>query len=482
VRGPFVVVGDTLLDRDVTGRVERVSPDAPVPVVDETASVTRPGGAGLAAALAAAPDAAGGEGREVVLVTALGRDEAGREVARLLDRAGVRVIDVGLAGPTPEKVRIRAGDRSLLRLDRNCAPVAGVGPLPREAVRVLRAAAAVLVSDYGRGVSAASSVRSAVAGRPARTPAVWDPHPRGARPVAGCRLVTPNRAEASGLAPETGPAGGLAGRLAGGPASGPDWLAAAETVARSLRDRWEAAAVTVTLGAHGALVVDGPGPAFVVPAPPVGTAGDPCGAGARFAAAAGAALAAGAVVSEAVVAAVHAASRFVAAGGAAAVRFGYGATPPEPPGPARAEDVVAAARARGGTVVATGGCFDVVHAGHVSLLEGARALGDCLVVCLNSDESVRRLKGAGRPRSPEGDREAVLLALSCVDAVAVFDEDTPAAVLDRLRPDVFVKGGDYAGADLPEAETLARWGGQAVVLPYLAGRSTTRLFQEVVSQ
>jgi rfaE bifunctional protein nucleotidyltransferase chain/domain len=131
-------------------------------------------------------------------------------------------------------------------------------------------------------------------------------------------------------------------------------------------------------------------------------------------------------------------------------------------------------------VVATGGCFDVLHAGHVRLLAEARSLGDCLVVCLNSDASVRRLKGPGRPRSSQSDRAAVLLALSSVDAVAVFDEDTPAEVLDRLRPDVWVKGGDYAGTELPEAGVLARWGGQAVVLPYLAGRSTTRLLQEVV--
>ncbi|MFP5319871.1 MAG: PfkB family carbohydrate kinase [Acidimicrobiia bacterium] len=459
--GPLVVVGDTLLDRDVAGRVERLSPDAPVPVVDETGSCARPGGAGLAAALAAT----GSPGREVVLVTALGRDAAGREAAALLDAAGVRVVDLGLDGLTPEKVRIRAGDRSLLRLDRNCTDPAAVGALTPEAGSALRSAAAVLVSDYGRGLTGVASLCSALSDLDPRTPRVWDPHPRGATPVKGCRLVTPNRAEAQGFAPD--PAGTS--------------LADHARRARLLRERWGAAAVSVTLGPRGALVVDGPGPPFVVPAAPVG-GGDPCGAGDRFAAAAAVALAEGAVVSEAVVAAVHAASTFVAAGGAGAVRLG-GTTsvPAAPPPPGRVEDVIAAVRAGGGTVVATGGCFDVVHAGHVSLLEGARALGDCLVVCLNSDDSVRRLKGAGRPRSPQEDRAAVLLALSCVDAVAVFDEDTPAAVLDRLRPDVFVKGGDYAGADLPEAETLARWGGQAVVLPYLAGRSTTRLLQEVAN-
>jgi rfaE bifunctional protein nucleotidyltransferase chain/domain len=126
-------------------------------------------------------------------------------------------------------------------------------------------------------------------------------------------------------------------------------------------------------------------------------------------------------------------------------------------------------------VVATGGCFDLVHAGHVGLLESARRIGDCLIVCLNSDASVTRRKGPGRPLNPAADRARVLAALGSVDAVVVFEEDTPEAVLARLRPDVWVKGGDYSVQDLPEAETLRAWGGQAVVLPYLDGRSTTLL-------
>jgi rfaE bifunctional protein nucleotidyltransferase chain/domain len=172
-------------------------------------------------------------------------------------------------------------------------------------------------------------------------------------------------------------------------------------------------------------------------------------------------------------AAVEAASAFVAAGGAA----GGGAAAPVP------EDAVAlAARVRrsGGTVVATGGCFDLLHAGHVRMLEQARALGDCLVVCLNSDASVGRLKGPDRPLVAERDRAAVLGALACVDGVVVFDEDEPTAVLRRLRPHVWAKGGDYAVAELPEAAALAAWGGQAVIVPYVAGRSTTGLIEKAV--
>jgi rfaE bifunctional protein nucleotidyltransferase chain/domain len=132
-------------------------------------------------------------------------------------------------------------------------------------------------------------------------------------------------------------------------------------------------------------------------------------------------------------------------------------------------------RARGGRVVATGGCFDLLHAGHVAALSAARQLGDCLVVCVNSDESVHRLKGAGRPLQPADDRVRVLAALQAVDAVVVFDEDTPEQVLAQLRPDVWVKGGDYSSASLPEARLLRSWGGEVVTVPYLSGRSTSEL-------
>ncbi|MGW4152669.1 D-glycero-beta-D-manno-heptose 1-phosphate adenylyltransferase, partial [Micromonospora chersina] len=157
-----------------------------------------------------------------------------------------------------------------------------------------------------------------------------------------------------------------------------------------------------------------------------------------------------------------------------------GVSLPEPPRPAEAvrsaEELVARVRADGGTVVATGGCFDILHAGHLATLQAARRLGDCLVVCLNSDRSVRGLKGPERPVHPEQDRARLLAALDCVDAVVVFDEPTPHQVLGRLRPDVWVKGGDYAGDDapeLPEAELVRRWGGRVVTVPFLAGRSTT---------
>ncbi|HVM01840.1 MAG TPA: adenylyltransferase/cytidyltransferase family protein, partial [Acidimicrobiales bacterium] len=236
--------------------------------------------------------------------------------------------------------------------------------------------------------------------------------------------------------------------------------------------------------AQGAVLVEEGSPPLAVPTAGA-VAGDPCGAGDRFASAAAGLLADGALPSEAVAAAVAAASGFVAAGGAAAVRLEAPAPPPLAPaaepglGPF---ELAARVRAGGGTVVATGGCFDLLHAGHVSVLEAARALGDCLIVCLNSDASVRRLKGPGRPLQSQGDRARVLSALGCVDGLAVFDDDTPVPTLERLRPHLFAKGADYDLGRLPEAAVLERWGGQAVVLPYLEGRSTTRLVQEAAGR
>jgi rfaE bifunctional protein nucleotidyltransferase chain/domain len=208
-----------------------------------------------------------------------------------------------------------------------------------------------------------------------------------------------------------------------------------------------------------------------VPARPA-PGGDPCGAGDRFASYAACALADGASLTDAVLGAVAAASRFVAAGGAVALDAEVPASETDP------VDLAHAVRASGGTVVATGGCFDLLHPGHIRTLEAARSLGDCLVVCLNSDASVARLKGPGRPVLGVEDRAAVLRALRCVDGVLVFDEDTPGAALERLRPDVWAKGADYAELELPEAAVLSRWGGEVVLLPFVDGKSTTRIIEE----
>jgi D-beta-D-heptose 7-phosphate kinase/D-beta-D-heptose 1-phosphate adenosyltransferase len=449
--GPLVVVGDTLLDVDVTGSAERLCPDAPVPVLDLVDQTSRPGGAGLAAALAAR------DGADVVLVSAVADDGDGVALGRVLAEAGVRLVAVPTTGSTPVKRRLRAGEQSLLRLDSGSA--GSIGTPPAEALEAIADASAVLVSDYGRGVTGQEQLRAALTAAARRAPLTWDPHPRGSDPVTGARLVTPNESEADAWAERLGHEDPTPGRLARVSAQAADLVRA-----------WQSHAVTVTLGSRGALLSRGETSPSVIPAPSV-RAVDTCGAGDRFASAAALALADGAVTLEAVQAAVRSAAAFVAAGGAAGFSAGAGEQQADSTG----FDRVEAVRAEGGTVVATGGCFDLLHAGHVATLEAARSLGDCLVVCLNSDASVRRLKGPSRPLVPQDDRARVLAALEPVDAVLVFDEDTPLEALRNLRPDVWVKGGDYAGAELPEAPLLGEWGGQSVVVPYLRGHSTTEL-------
>ncbi|MFD8524202.1 D-glycero-beta-D-manno-heptose 1-phosphate adenylyltransferase [Streptomyces capillispiralis] len=456
---PLVVVGDVLLDEDIEGVATRLAPDAPAPVVDVTGDRRHPGGAGLAAALAARG------GRDVVLVTALGDDPASEAVRRELS-GRVRLLELPLHGTLPVKTRVLAGGRPVVRIDRG----GGTPGEPDDAVReALAGAHAVLVADYGRHT--AGAVRAPLEDAARHTPLVWDPHPKGDPPVPGARIVTPNAAEAVAL-------------CAGAPGAPPDGsapegssLGAFAVRGARLAERWRAAGVAVTLGERGVLLTrPGGGTPMLIPAP-FRADGDPCGAGDCFAATTVAALADGLLPEEALQRAVAEAAAFVAAGGAGNPDLWH---TPAVPGPARspaadAFELAEAVRARGGTVVATGGCFDLVHAGHVGLLESARRIGDCLIVCLNSDASVTRRKGPGRPLTPAADRARVLAALGSVDAVVVFEEDTPEAVLGRLRPDVWVKGGDYSVQALPEAEVLRTWGGQAVVLPYLDGRSTTLL-------
>lgn len=484
----LVVVGDALLDRDVVGQVRRLAPDAPAPVVEEAREHARPGGAALAATFAAR------SGAQVVLITALADDRAGRELKSLITAEGISVVDCGAVGPTAEKIRIGSPRGPLVRWDRggsrDVIGLPGAAWPDADLDAAFRGADAILVSDYGRGMTAAPIIRRRLAA--ARAPLVWDPHPRGAPALSKTSLVCPSAQELAQLplGPEAGtprrPRVGEGADAAMPPAER-DPLGGLVEQAQALLTHWDARNVVVTRGDRGAVLLSDDGGVLVVPVQPV-QGQDACGAGDHFAVCAALALARGALPSEAVMTAVAGAASFVRDGGVAALREA-GRTRAAAstssgsrgvPAGGDAFEVAAHVHAAGGTVVATGGCFDLLHAGHVRLLSDARSLGDCLIVCLNSDESVRRLKGPGRPLVSQEDRAAVLLGLGSVDAVVVFDEDTPAAALQGLRPHVFVKGADYTVERLPEASVVARWGGQAVVLPYLAGRSTSRLVAEVV--
>jgi rfaE bifunctional protein nucleotidyltransferase chain/domain/rfaE bifunctional protein kinase chain/domain len=443
------VVGDALLDLDWDGDVRRVSRDAPAMVLDSPTERARPGGAALAAALTVAT------GGDVTFVTALGRDPEGRRLRALLDAAGVDVVDLVLDGPTPVKLRLRSGSHSLVRVDRACSPVAPAGRWTAAADAAVAGACAVLVSDYGRGLAARPEVAAAASGA---APVVWDPHVGGPRPPRRVTLATPNLEEAHALAGGAGPP--------------PDRLSAVVALAADTAAAL-GCAVAVTAGARGAVLAGAGALPAVVPATAV--TGDVCGAGDQFAASAALALAAGATPLAAVERAVVDAAAFVAGVAPPAARGGTRGRVVALQDAQRIGPTSAAVHRAGGVVVAAGGCFDVLHAGHVQLLDQARRLGDHLVVCLNSDDSVRRLKGPGRPLNSAPDRAAVLRSLAAVDEVVVFDEDTPAAALAAIRPDLFVKGADYLDADLEERAAMAAWGGQVVVLPLVAERSTTRL-------
>ncbi|WP_249043257.1 bifunctional heptose 7-phosphate kinase/heptose 1-phosphate adenyltransferase, partial [Georgenia thermotolerans] len=291
-RAHVVVVGDVVLDADVDGRVERLSPDAPVPVVDVTGRRESPGGAGLAALLCAA-------GAQVTLVAPVADDAAGARLAAQLERH-LTLVRLPHQGGTRTKTRIRSGGQSLVRVDDGGPGAPGdLDAEAREAVReVLAAADAVLVSDYGAGVTRDPALRDLLATAACRRPVVWDPHPRGGEPVVGATLATPNLAEARGACGEDAPPDVLAARLAAG---------------------WGVRAVCVTAGATGAFLAAAGTEAVFVPAVSA-AGGDPCGAGDQFAATVTVALAGGALPSEAVERAVVDASAWVAAGGAEGYR------------------------------------------------------------------------------------------------------------------------------------------------------------------
>ena len=433
-RGPLVVLGDSLLDIDIDGEANRLSPEAPVPVVDVSRQRRRPGGAGLAALLAAR------SGGDVILVTAIGVDDHGHALRNLL-ADHLEVCALPLDGSTVSKCRIAAGEVPMLRIDSGSGQ-ARRGPLPAGVVRTIAGAGAILVADYGRGVADLPAIRQALLQRTNSVPVIWDPHPRGPHPVRGCTLVTPNATEARLFSRAEHP--GEQGR--------------------QLCVQWHARAIAVTVGGQGAVLTEADPPRTRhLPPPDFPQVGhgrvDTLGAGDQFAVAAALALLEGDDAREAVEAAVCSAAQFVQAGGAAAVST------------TSADPTNLAAR----TPERTGGCFDLLHRGDISLLTQARALGDALVVCLNSDASVRRAKGAGRPVVSQQDRAAVLAALAAVDGVAIFEEKTPAALLSRLQPDLWVKGTDYADCVLPEAEVVERLGGRVVLLPVVPGYSTTHL-------
>jgi rfaE bifunctional protein nucleotidyltransferase chain/domain/rfaE bifunctional protein kinase chain/domain len=445
-----LVVGDVMVDEWRFTDADRVSREAPAPVLTLRRRQICAGGAGNAAANLAAL------GARPSLAAVVGQDPAGERLAARLTSGGVEDRMIRVPGrSTPVKRRLLAGGQIVAREDE-----AGGGPVPAAAVRELigmleRATEPVLVvADYGLGGLPEPVRRWLMRHRERFRLVALDAHDllswRGLAPT----VMAPSLAEA-------GP----------GPA---------DSAARRLREEFGAGVVAVTLGGEGA-VVAGPHTLHATRARAAPEA-HAVGAGDAYLAAMTLALAAGAPVEVAADVAQAAAGVGVACEGTClcdaeplrAALTGQVTTD-------GLDRIVRRRRAGGARVVFTNGCFDVLHRGHVSYLRQARELGDLLVVAVNSDAGVRRLKGPGRPVVPVEDRVAVLAALSCVDYVVVFEEDSPAGLIERVRPDLYVKGGDYPPELVPEAALVRRLGGQVRTLGYVPDRSTSAIIDRIRS-
>ncbi len=458
-----LVVGDVMLDRYWQGPTSRISPEAPVPVVKVEGDELRPGGAANVALNAAAL------GAQVALVGLVGEDaEAGLLADRLATR-GVASDFVAVPGSrTITKLRILSKHQQLIRLDFEDGFVAcdGGGILDRF-LQALPRAKAVVLSDYAKGVlrDPQPLIRAA---RERGLPVVVDPKGTDFERYRGATLLTPNQSEFEAVVGTVLDDVDLAAKGC------------------ALRDALDLEAILVTRSEKGmCLLQRGHAPVHLPTR--AREVYDVTGAGDTVVAVLAAALAAGEAMHEAVALSNLGAGVVVGKVGTATVSPAELAAAMEQHLPIRTgavtEDdlvaLVARARAAGERIVMTNGCFDILHAGHVTYLQQARALGDRLIVAVNDDDSVRRLKGEARPVNPREAREIVLAALAAVDWVVPFSEDTPRRLICRVCPDVLVKGGDYRIEDIAGGECVLAAGGEVKVLPFLSGHSTSSMIATI---
>jgi D-beta-D-heptose 7-phosphate kinase / D-beta-D-heptose 1-phosphate adenosyltransferase len=461
---PVMVVGDVMLDRHVHGHVRRISPEAPVPVVSLAGEVHTPGGAGNVAATLAAL------GSPVTLAGLVGPDAEGAELAQALRAKGVArlALHQGPGLQTITKTRILSeGQQQLLRLDRDgdrAAFAAAAGDLLGRILPRLDEQAAVVLADYEKGAITPEVARAVIDGcRRRGIPCVVDPKKVDFSAYARATVVTPNLLEAE--------------RTAGRPLAGDEAVARA---ADEMRLALDLDAMLITRGAEG-MTLSTPRGITHIPAQ-VRDVADVTGAGDTVVAVLAACLGSGRDLVEACRLANVAAGIAVSHPGTYVVHAdelttAWKGLSHKILGREAARRRLADARRRGRKVVFTNGCFDVLHAGHLTCLEGAKRLGDLLVVGLNSDASVRRLKGDSRPVNHQEHRASLLAGLACVDVVVIFDEPTPVELIDLLDPNVLVKGGDYTPDQVAGADIVKARGGQVVTLPLVPGLSTTAILE-----
>jgi len=464
-------VGDVMLDRFIYGEVSRISPEAPIPVLRIARETLVLGGAGNVARNLAAM------GAFVDMVCASGADGAGRELAALVAQTN-RITPHFLTDasrPTTIKTRYIAGSQQLLRADREDGAHLSSAMEDQVLIRVRAAldqAQIVVLSDYAKGVLTERVVREVVAlGRAHDKPVLIDPKGRDFSRYRGASLLTPNRKElieATGLSVTT--------------------IDEAEAAARKLIIDYNVGGVLAKLGGEGVCLMMKDVPAQHFQTAPREVF-DVSGAGDTVIATMALALAGGLAPEDGAALANLAGSIVVGKIGTATIaleeierelfhdqsRLGEDKIMTA----AQAADRAERWRAQGLKVGFTNGVFDLLHPGHLSSINQSRAACDRLIIALNSDASVKRLKGEGRPVQNENARAAVLAALEAVDGVVIFGEDTPLEIIKTLRPDTLVKGSDYTIDRVVGAEEMASWGGRVILADLVQGHSTTAMIERV---
>ncbi|WP_158794247.1 bifunctional D-glycero-beta-D-manno-heptose-7-phosphate kinase/D-glycero-beta-D-manno-heptose 1-phosphate adenylyltransferase HldE [Granulicella sp. L60] len=471
-----LVIGDLMLDRYIHGEVERISPEAPVPVIRHAQRYERAGGAANVAMNLA------GLGCQAFLAGFWGGDSEQAELAAILDRAGIDTVGVVTTSlPTISKTRIVGRMQQLLRLDiesRDTPPATEVQRLQERATELIAKVHAVILSDYAKGALSNTLCEIVIrAARLAGIPILADPKTPDFSKYNGVTTVCPNLGE---LAAATGiPAHRTEELLAAG---------------QALVVEHDFKFLTVTMSEKGITVLRPPSPdssgTYHSPAR-AREVFDVSGAGDTVIATLAACLASGLQIETAAEVANLAAGIVVSKAGTvpiAAHELVAALTPSS--GLTASEKIldlervklrVAEWRASGETIVFTNGCFDLLHVGHITLLEDCRRFGSKLVLGLNADASVCRLKGPTRPIVNQGERARVMAALAAVDAVVLFEEDTPLELIRALKPNVLVKGGDYTVETVVGHEDVIAAGGRVEIVPTVEGFSTTNLVKKLTA-
>lgn len=470
-----LVVGDLMLDEYLWGKTGRISPEAPVAIVDIAREDLRLGGAGNVVNNLRAL------GCQVAVCSVVGNDSDGHDLHRQLEHISVDAAGVifDAERKTSRKTRILASNQQMLRIDRESRVPLSESIEKQLLLQIeacLHSSAAskvnvIFLSDYGKGVLTDNVLRQVIAmARAQSLPVVVDPKGNDYARYSGATLLTPNRSEAS--------------EASGVPIVDAASLSAAGT---KILQTAQLDALVLTRSEEGMSLFHSDGRQIDL-ATTAREVFDVSGAGDTVLSLIGVGLAAKLSLQQAATVANIAAGIVVAKVGTSTVScreilhaVATTGLPEENKIQQLAPlfDIIAHAHHHGKKVVFTNGCFDLLHVGHVSYLQRARQLGDLLVLGLNSDASVQRLKGPTRPLVQQDDRAQVMAALACVDYVVVFDEDTPLRLIESLRPDVLVKGGDYTPDTVVGREQVESWGGRVELIQFVEGKSTTRLVDTI---